>query len=74
MSGIGDWVRKAENLARKHSKHVDKAVDKAEEMAKKRTGHKYDEQIGRGVDEVQRRYGGGGTAEPQRPARPEDRP
>jgi hypothetical protein len=69
--GIGNWVKKAEDMARKHSKHVDKALDKGEEQVKRRTGHKYDEQIRRGADQVQRRYGGG-TGEP-RSTRPEDR-
>ncbi|MFB9467901.1 antitoxin [Nonomuraea salmonea] len=59
MSRIGEWLKKAENLARGHSKQADQIVDRAEQYAKERTGHKYDEHISRGADTVQRRYGGG---------------
>ena len=59
MSRIGEWLKKAENLARGHSKQADQVLDRAEKFAKERTGHKYDEQITKGVDAVQRRYGGG---------------
>ncbi|SEN42390.1 antitoxin [Nonomuraea pusilla] len=59
MGRIGEWLKKAENLARGHSKQADELVDRAERFAKERTGHKYDEQIGKGADAVQRRYGGG---------------
>ena len=62
--GIGDWLRKVESLARKHSKHADQALDKAEQIAKERTGHKYDEHISKGADAVQRRYGGGQSQPP----------
>ncbi|MEV1177757.1 antitoxin [Nonomuraea sp. NPDC049784] len=63
MSRIGEWLKKAENLARGHSKEADQLVDRAEQIAKERTGHKYDEQISKGADAVQRRYGGGGEEE-----------
>ncbi|MFG1705257.1 antitoxin [Nonomuraea sp. M3C6] len=59
MSRIGEWLKKAENLARGHSKQADQLLDKAERYTKERTGHKYDEQIDKGTDAVQRRYGGG---------------
>ncbi|MEV0236145.1 antitoxin [Nonomuraea sp. NPDC050786] len=59
MSRIGEWLKKAENLARGHSKQADQLLDRAERIAKERTGHKYDEQISKGADAVQRRYGGG---------------
>jgi hypothetical protein len=64
MSRIGDWLKKAENLARGHSKQADQVLDRAEQYAKERTGHKYDDQIGKGADAVQRRYGGGTGANP----------
>jgi hypothetical protein len=73
MSRIGEWLKKAEELARGHSKQADQILDRAEQYAKERTGHKYDDQIGKGVDEVQRRYGGGGSgANPANPANPAD--
>ncbi|MEU8397182.1 antitoxin [Nonomuraea sp. NPDC048892] len=60
MSRIAEWLKKAENLARGHSKQADQMLDRAEEYAKERTGHKYDDQISKGADAVQERYGGGG--------------
>ncbi|MGP4097316.1 antitoxin [Nonomuraea sp. KM90] len=60
MSRIAEWLRKAENLARGHSKQADQVLDRAEQIVKERTGHKYDDKITKGVDAVQRRYGGGG--------------
>ncbi|MGP3936653.1 antitoxin [Nonomuraea sp. KM88] len=62
MSRIGEWLKKAENLARGHSKQADQVLDRAEQYAKERTGHKYDDQISKGADTVQQRYGGGGAA------------
>ncbi|TDE48422.1 antitoxin [Nonomuraea mesophila] len=62
MSRIGEWLKKAENLARGHSKQADQVLDRAEEYAKERTGHKYDDHISKGADAVQQRYGGGGAA------------
>ncbi|MFI7635328.1 antitoxin [Nonomuraea sp. NPDC049400] len=59
MGRIGEWLKKAESLARGHSKQADQLLDRAEKIAKERTGHKYDEQISKGADAVQRRYGGG---------------
>ncbi|WP_433431770.1 antitoxin [Nonomuraea sp. CA-141351] len=66
MSRIGEWLKKAENLARGHSKQADQVVERAEQIAKERTGHKYDEQISKGADAVQRRYGGGGGEQEER--------
>jgi hypothetical protein len=74
MSRIGEWLKKAENLARGHPKQFDQVIDRAEQYAKERTGHKYDEQISKGADSVQRRYGGGdpaGQEEEQRRAQQE---
>ncbi|MEW9552141.1 antitoxin [Nonomuraea sp. NPDC050783] len=67
---MSEWLRKAENLARGHSKQADQVLDRAERFAKERTGHKYDEQIEKGVDAVQRRYGGGDVPGAQEPVRP----
>ncbi|MCD0481760.1 antitoxin [Streptacidiphilus sp. ASG 303] len=64
MGGIGDWADRARKLAEEHPDQVDRAADRAEEFADERTGHKYDEQIERGVDEVQRRLGAGRDARP----------
>ncbi|MFG6196218.1 antitoxin [Nonomuraea sp. JJY05] len=69
MSRIGEWLKKAENLARGHSKQADQLLDRAERYAKERTGHKYDDKISKGADAVQRRYGGG---EKQPPVRDEE--
>ncbi|MEV4084685.1 antitoxin [Nonomuraea fuscirosea] len=74
MSRIAEWLKKAENLARGHSKQADQVLDRAEEFAKERTGHKYDDQISKGADTVQQRYGGGqpgqqqGRQQPGQPA------
>ncbi|MCK2212222.1 antitoxin [Actinomadura sp. ATCC 31491] len=66
MSRIGEWLKKAENLARGHSKQADQVLDRASRFAKERTGHKYDEHIEKGRDAVQRRYGGGGGTSGER--------
>ncbi|MEV0160053.1 antitoxin protein of toxin-antitoxin system [Nonomuraea fuscirosea] len=65
MSRIAEWLKKAENLARGHSKQADRVLDRAEEFAKERTGHKYDDQISKGADAVQQRYGGGQPGQQQ---------
>ncbi|MEW1839090.1 antitoxin [Nonomuraea angiospora] len=70
MSRIGEWLKKAENLARGHSKQADQLLDRAERYAKERTGHKYDDQISKGADAVQERYGGGAQKQP--PVRDEE--
>lgn len=72
MSRIGQWLKKAENLAKGHSKQADQLIDKAERFAKERTGHKYDKHIEKGADTVQRRYGGGQGATPGDPQRRPD--
>jgi hypothetical protein len=57
--GLRDWANKAKDLAGKHPDQADKMADRAEGEAQQRTGHRYDEQIGKGVDDIQSRYGGG---------------
>ncbi|HUR02668.1 MAG TPA: antitoxin [Nonomuraea sp.] len=75
MSRIAEWLKKAEDLARGHSKQADKVLDRAERFAKERTGHKYDQHIEKGADEVQRRYGGGQPQGQQPPSpQPQQQP
>jgi hypothetical protein len=45
----------------KHDEQVDKALDKVGDEIDKRTGHKYSDQIDKGVDEAQKRTGDGDT-------------
>lgn len=78
MGRIAEWLKKAEDLARGHSKQTDQILEKAEQYAKERTGHKYDEHITKGADAVQRRYGGGEAerqagAQSERPQPPPQR-
>ncbi|MEU8148074.1 antitoxin [Nonomuraea sp. NPDC048901] len=70
MSRIGEWLKKAEDLARGHSKQADQVLDRAERFAKERTGHKYDDQVEKGADTVRRRYGGGESQPGQPPTQP----
>ncbi|KAB1948397.1 antitoxin [Micromonospora sp. ALFpr18c] len=56
---MGDFMDKAKDVADKHDKQVDQGLDKAGDMADKRTGGKYDDQIDKGVDQVQARTGEG---------------
>jgi antitoxin protein of toxin-antitoxin system len=73
MSRIAEWLKKAEEFARGHSKQTDQVLDRAEQYVKERTGHKYDDQITKGVDSVQSRYGGGGQQqEQQQPPQPQE--
>ncbi|MFI6709179.1 antitoxin [Nonomuraea sp. NPDC050478] len=59
MSGMGDWAKKAEDLAKKNPDKADEILERGEQAASEKTGGKYDEQIGKSVDAAQRRYGGG---------------
>ncbi|MCG5469840.1 antitoxin [Micromonospora sp. LAH09] len=56
---MGDFMDKAKDVADKHDKQVDQGVEKAGDMADKRTGGKYDDQIDKGVDQAQARTGEG---------------
>jgi 4-alpha-glucanotransferase len=56
-----DFLDKAKELADKHDEQVDKAVEKASDQVDQRTDRKYEEQIDRVADEVQRRTGSGDT-------------
>ncbi|WP_405434675.1 antitoxin [Micromonospora sp. NBC_00617] len=50
---------KAKDVEGKHDKQVDQGMEKAGDMADKRTGGKYDDQIDKGVDQAQARTGEG---------------
>ncbi|CCH15628.1 antitoxin [Micromonospora lupini] len=56
---MGDFMDKAKDVADKHDKQVDQGMEKAGDMADKRTGGKYDDQIDKGVDQAQARTGEG---------------
>lgn len=56
---MGDFMGKAKDFADKHDKQVDQGLDKAGDMADKRTGGKYDDKIDKGVDQAQARTGEG---------------
>ncbi|WP_433128775.1 antitoxin [Micromonospora sp. CA-240977] len=56
---MGDFMDKAQDFTDKHDKQVDQGVEKAGDMADKRTGGKYDDQIDKGVDQAQARTGEG---------------
>ncbi|MEU1238908.1 antitoxin [Micromonospora parva] len=56
---MGDFMDKAKDFADTHDKQVDQGAEKAGEMADKRTGGKYDDQIDKGVDQAQARTGEG---------------
>lgn len=58
---MSDFMDKAKDFADKHDEQVDKGLDKAGDMADKRTGGKYDQQIDKGVDMAQQRTGQGDT-------------
>ncbi|MDG4807457.1 antitoxin [Micromonospora sp. WMMD1120] len=56
---MGDFMDKAKDFADKHDKQVDQGLDKAGDMADKRTGGKYSDNIDKGVDQAQARTGEG---------------
>jgi len=53
------FMDRIKSLAGKHDDKLDQGVQKAGEKLDERTGNKYEAQIDKGVDEVQRRTGGG---------------
>jgi 4-alpha-glucanotransferase len=55
------FLDKAKDFVDKHDEQVDKALDKVGDEIDKRTGHKYSDQIDKGVDEAQKRTGEGDT-------------
>ncbi|MGW0217224.1 antitoxin [Micromonospora chokoriensis] len=50
---------KAKDFANKHDEQVDKGMEKAGDMADRRTGGKYTDKIDKGVDQAQARTGQG---------------
>ncbi|MGX6605863.1 antitoxin [Micromonosporaceae bacterium Da 78-11] len=58
------FLDKAKDFLDKHDEQVDKGLDKVGDMADKRTDGKYTSQIGKGVDEAQKRTGAGDTTRP----------
>ncbi|MEV1156679.1 antitoxin [Micromonospora chokoriensis] len=56
---MGDFMDKAKDFANKHDEQVDKGMEKAGDMADKRTGGKYADKIDKGVDQAQARTGQG---------------
>lgn len=58
---MSDFMDKAKDFADQHDKQVDQGIDKAGEMADKRTEGRYDQQIDKGVDMAQQRTGQGDT-------------
>jgi flagellar hook-associated protein FlgK len=55
------FLDKAKDFLDKHDEQVDQALEKVGEQVDKRTDHKYTAQIGKGVDEAQKRTGDGDT-------------
>ncbi|CAM2998276.1 antitoxin [Skermania piniformis] len=54
MSGLGDLVGKARNLAEQHKDQVDQAIDKAGNLVDQKTGGKYSGQIDKAQDAAKR--------------------
>ena len=52
---------KAKEFADQHDEQVDKGLEKAGDQIDDRSGGKYSEHVDRGVDEAQKRTGGGDT-------------
>jgi hypothetical protein len=59
MSNLFD---KAKDLLRQHGDKVDRGLDKAAELADRKTGGKHRDQIDRIVDEAKKRTGDGNGA------------
>jgi hypothetical protein len=53
MPDFGGFINKVKDLAGKHPDQVHEGVDKAEDVAKEKTGDKYDDQIKQGGDKVE---------------------
>ncbi|GGN07837.1 hypothetical protein FHR83_002513 [Actinoplanes campanulatus] len=56
-----DFLDKAKKFADQHDEQVDQGLEKAGDQIDERTGNRYSDQIGRGVDEAQKRTGEGDT-------------
>jgi len=58
-------AKQAEDLAKEHPQQVEEAVTNAEKFAQDRTGHRHDEQIAKGGDELEKRLGAGQQDQPE---------
>lgn len=58
---MSDFMRRAKEFVDKHDEQVDKALEKAGDVADKRTGGKQSAKIDRAVNEAQKRTGKGDT-------------
>jgi len=56
-----DFLKKAKDFVDEHDEQVDQALEKIGDEVDKRTGHKYSDQIDKGVNEAQKRTGEGDT-------------
>lgn len=53
MSGLGEFVNKAKDLASEHDDKIDAAAEKLGALVNDKTGGKYSAQIDTGVEKVQ---------------------
>ncbi|WP_037569900.1 antitoxin [Phaeacidiphilus oryzae] len=60
MSGLGDFARKAEEWAEDNPEIARKGIDRAEAFAQDQTGHRFDDQISAGADQLANRFTGDG--------------
>jgi hypothetical protein len=58
MSEFEDLERDAEDLAKKDPQLADEGLQQVENFAEQETGHRFDQQISEGVDQVEQQYGG----------------
>lgn len=68
MSQWSDDLKKAEELTKDHPQQSEQAVQEGEKYAEQETGHRYDKEIGEGVQQLDDRFGGGqqqGQQDPQ---------
>lgn len=54
---MSDWMDKAKDLAGEHAEVVDKGLEQAEQMAKDKTGGKFDSQIESAGDQAENYLG-----------------
>lgn len=54
---MSDWMDKAKDLAGEHAEVVDKGLEQAEQMAKDKTGGKFDSQIESAEDQAENYLG-----------------
>jgi hypothetical protein len=54
---MSDFLKKAKAFIDEHEEQVDQGLEKLGDMVDDRTGHKYSDQIDKGVDAIQERTG-----------------